>query len=906
MRCFKFLSRLREAPVLGVSWNRWLSVVCACGWIANFLALGGVSLRPPLSPINLSADSRIWNYHFVDAFSGVSLTRPVFAVAPPGETNRILVGQHDGRIYEISPLDAPVARLFLDLSDRVHEESEGGLHGLAFHPQFRENGVLFVTYMTASTWFQQTNRFDRLSRFTAPALMRVPGAVMNPQAIRDSEVVMIHQADRHPDHNAGDLHFGPDGYLYVSLGDEGGQYDEFENAQRIDLNFFSGILRLDVDQRPGNLAPNPHPAVTPGTYRVPSDNPWVGAATFRDGVLDPLSVRTEFYAVGMRNPWRFGFDPLTGDLYCNDTGDHTREEVNRVVKGGNYGYPIWEGTVRGPRPLAGPDGPDLLRPLVEYGREQGGAVTAGLLYRGPKYPLLQGSWIVSDFWQGFVGAVRFKPDGSALPVDWFAWASGISSLTQDPATGDILATDFFNNRILRLVEGPEPTSEEIPQTLSKLGAFSDVASQTPNLGVVPYEVNVPFWSDGAEKQRWFALPNAGTSMYQANEGPSAWWYPEGTVFIKTLGLEQVQGDPSTRRRLETRVLVVNSGHVAEGFTYRWNDSQTDAVLLPPSGTNQTFVVQGPDGAIPVNWRFPSRRECFSCHHTSSGGIQGFSLAQLNRDVVIDGKSVHQFDALVAAGYLNSIPQPRVRIPTLATATNTDWSLEWRTRSFLAVNCSPCHRDNGIAVLNWFADLGTPLDATGIIGGIPYNNLGDYQSRIIAPGAPEHSVLFQRLSKLGQGHMPPLANSVVNLQGVDLVRQWIVRDTGSYQSYEDWALMTLGGNSADGYPFRREDDPDGDGYPNEYEWLAGTSGLEPSPQLGLQLEVTPDGALLNYLRRANRDYSIQTTATPGDPASWSDVNDPQNSFFLADVDSQASVLLPVGQSVQFFRLALNPR
>ena len=113
----------------------------ACVWIASFSAFAAFNARPPFSPVQLAPDSRIWNYHFVEAFPGVSLHRPVFAVVPPGETNRILVGQHDGRIYEISPLDAPVARLFLDLSDRVHEESEGGLHGLAFHPQFEKNTI---------------------------------------------------------------------------------------------------------------------------------------------------------------------------------------------------------------------------------------------------------------------------------------------------------------------------------------------------------------------------------------------------------------------------------------------------------------------------------------------------------------------------------------------------------------------------------------------------------------------------------------------------------------------------------------------------------------------------------------------------------------------------------------------
>ena len=127
--------------------------------------------------------------------------------------------------------------------------------------------------------------------------------------------------------------FGPDGYLYVSLGDEGWGNDAYGNSQLIDHNFFGAILRLDVDLKPGNLLPNDHPAFR-GHYLVPADNPFVNATSFDGNPVDPSRVRTEFYAVGFRNPWRFSFDPQTGDLYCNDTGQVTREEVNLVVPGG--------------------------------------------------------------------------------------------------------------------------------------------------------------------------------------------------------------------------------------------------------------------------------------------------------------------------------------------------------------------------------------------------------------------------------------------------------------------------------------------------------------------------------------------------------------------------------------------
>ncbi len=860
--------------------------------------------RPDVSPVRLAVDNQIWNYHLEEAFPWITFNRPVFVVVPPGETNRILVGQHDGRIYEVAPLNNPSVRMFMDLSDRVHEESEGGLHGLAFHPRFQQNGQIFVTYMAAETAWIETNRFDRLSRFTVSAADRAGTSNSTSDTTRATEVIFIDQADRHPDHNAGDLHFGPDGYLYVSLGDEGGSFDQFENGQRIDLNFFSGIIRIDVDRNAKNLDPNPHPAVTLGTYKVPSDNPWIQARSFRGIQLDVTRVRTEFYAVGMRNPWRFGFDPQTGELYCNDTGDHTREEVNRVVKGGNYGYPILEGTVTGPRPSAGAAGSDLLSPLIEYGREQGGAIAGGLFYRGPRYPDLQGAWLISDFWHGFLGVVRFNADGTPRPLEWIAWASGISSFGTDPSNGDILACDYFGNRLLRLVAGPDPALGAVPQNLSQLGAFSDLSTLSPNPGVVPYEVNVPFWSDGAEKQRWFALPTATSVFVPPTGSPPAWWYPPGTVFIKNLGLELTRGDPNSRRRLETRVLVINSGRVAEGFTYQWNDAQSDAVLLPPAGTNSVYQVTDGTSTTTVNWRYPSRRECLSCHHTSAGGIQGFTLPQLNRDVVLNGGNVHQLQALVDAGYLQDLPKPAARIPALAAATTLDWSREWRARSFLAVNCSPCHRPNGIAALNWNADILSPLESAEIIGAMPYNNLGDYQSMVVYPGLPDHSVLYRRLANLGTGHMPPLANSVLNIDGIELIRDWITQDTPGFTTYDDWLVEVMGPDVTTDWPFGRNDDLDGDGYPNEYEWLAGSSPLDPSPELDLGVLATGDNVQLSYHRRANRDYSIQWTVTPGDPNSWQDLDDPQNAFWMADVDKDVAIQLPAAPDQRFFRLTIN--
>jgi len=279
-----------------------------------------------------------------------------------------------GRVAVITNLTAPTRSVFLDLSDRVYFEQECGLLGIAFHPEFKTNRYFYVTY-TYSTNNADLGIHIRLSRFQASAT--------DPnQAVPESELPLLTQYDGDPWHQAGDLHFGPDGYLYCSIGD-GGQWG-IENAQRIGQNFFSGILRLDGDKRPGSLLPNPHPGGTTN-YAIPPDNPFAGVTRFNGAVVDPAQVRTEFFAVGLRNPWRFSFDLATGELYANDTGSSYREEVNLILKGANYGWPYEEGTVTHSHLLPNGNKPaSWLPPIMEYGYE-GGAAGSGKAIAGEYY-----------------------------------------------------------------------------------------------------------------------------------------------------------------------------------------------------------------------------------------------------------------------------------------------------------------------------------------------------------------------------------------------------------------------------------------------------------------------------------------------------------------------------------------
>ncbi len=223
-------------------------------------------------------------YTAVDALSGLRFDQPVCIASPPGETNRLFVLERTGQIFVITNLAVPTKTSFLDLSlDVSLASSEAGLLGMAFHPGYRTNHFFYV-YRTVV----RTNLFrDQLSRFET--------STSTPNSARtDSELVLISQYDDGIEHNAGCIQFGPDGFLYLSVGDERPPpADRSPDPQAIDKGFFGGILRLDVDKRPGSLMPNPHPSASEN-YAVPADNPFVGITNYYSYAVDPGKVRTGF------------------------------------------------------------------------------------------------------------------------------------------------------------------------------------------------------------------------------------------------------------------------------------------------------------------------------------------------------------------------------------------------------------------------------------------------------------------------------------------------------------------------------------------------------------------------------------------------------------------------------------
>ncbi|MBL9202273.1 MAG: hypothetical protein JNL39_17310, partial [Opitutaceae bacterium] len=329
-------------------------------------------------------------------------------------------------------------------------------------------------------------------------------------------------------------------------------------------------------------------------------------------------------------------------------------------------------------------------------------------------------------------------------------------------TGDLLITDLTENVIKRLVATTPGTGTAWPTTLSSTGAFANLATLTPAPGVVAYEPNVSFWSDHARKRRWFALQDTTSVFGFAADG--AWALPAGAVWVKHFDLETTRGVAATARRLETRFLVKTATGI-HGATYRWNDAQTDATLVPEDGADTTITVVENGATRSQTWRFPSRAECLTCHTQAGGFALSFNTRQLNRGDFIA--------ALAAAGYLSTTTTPpAATLPALAPADHPTATLEWRVRSYLEANCASCHQPGGPALGHWDARSSVPLPLTGIVNGALIDNAGDPANRVITPGDAAHSRLLQRIATRGRGQMPPLASNERDLAAEALLTQWI--------------------------------------------------------------------------------------------------------------------------------------
>lgn len=829
------------------------------------------------------------------AFPGLTFEEPVGLAAPPGETNRLFVCLRGGRILVITNLAAPTTTVFLDLSARVTHgnfNDPRGLLAVAFHPGYATNRFFYVFFTTDDGGVPQ----KRVARFeTSPANPR--------QALAASEQLLLAQPTPSNAHKGGDLQFGPDGYLYVSLGDGSNGLDANNRSQRIDGDFFSGILRLDVDQRPGSLAPNPHPALaTPPNYRVPPDNPFVGATQFNGAPVNPAQVRTEYWAVGLRNPWRMRFDAATGALWCGDVGEDSREEINLIVKGGNYGWAFREGGLPGPRAALAPAGFSSIPPVAEYahgfGTNQGRSVTGGVVYRGDRLSQLTGAYVFADYGTGNLWALRPAGTNAAAP-EWLAAEPGVAALGTDPRNGDVLVADVNDDTIWRLAYNGTPTGAPLPATLAATGAFTNLTTLEPHAGIVAYELNVPFWSDDARKQRWFSFPN--TNLRAGFAAGANWSFPTGAVWVKHFELV-TNTLTQQRARLETRLLVKNSNGVY-GVTYRWGGSPTNAALVDEGGLDEAFVIHDAGLLRTQVWRYPSRNECLACHTTVGGWALGFNTAQLNRDHPYPAGTTNQIAALAVAGYFTVPVDNPHALPALAAATNTAASLEWRVRSYLAANCAHCHQPGGTVGAGWDARLATPTDAAGLVRGPLQNDGGNAAMRVITPGDLALSMLHQRLLGAGPGRMPPLASTLPDTNALQLLAAWITNDLVARLDFAAWQTNFFGATNS---PAAAPDaDPDADGAVNRLEYLAGTGPLTPGDAWGGALRFSNGVPWIAFDHPANRAAEVEFTTNSAPPFGWRLLEAPENRPFYPATSRPAAVPDPgAGDAPRFYRVRLR--
>jgi uncharacterized repeat protein (TIGR03806 family) len=742
------------------------------------------------------------NWSAVVAFTNLVFTNSVGLMAVPG-TDELCVWEREGRVWTFENNQGTTQKkLVLDIHEQCQGWDDSGLLGVAFHPGFATNHFIFVYY----TWVKPgtvagspTSRpvpnlpdtyHDRLERYTLDA---------NGVAIPDSVKIFVDLTNQTVWHHGGGMFFHPtNGFLYWTDGDN----SVGDNDQIINKSLYSGVFRVDVDCRGGNIS-HPIPRQPTGgftaNYFIPNDNPFVGQS----------NVLEEFFCLGLRSPHRMTIDPPSGKIFIGDVGESSREEIDVINPGesalnfqwnrceGNLGKMIapYIGISRGP--------------ILDYPHTDGRAVIGGYVYRGREFARdLGGKYIFGDNVMHTVWAL----DETATPVKKTLLCvmprgngpnagtdyTGLSSFGTD-ADGELYFCQMssIGGSIFKLQRGgPPPPKKVLPKLLSQTGAFADLEKLQPADFLIPYTVNSPLWSDGAMKTRWFALPS-DSKIHFSETGE--WNFPAGTVFVKNFDLPVDDTNPKILRRLETRLLVCDTNGTVYGASYKWRADNSDADLVS-TGTNEDIEIKTATGSRSQRWFYPGRQDCLTCHTTISGGVLGVKTRQLNGDFKYpNGVTANQLHTLGHLGIFDAAFDNRkiYRYPRLVNITNSSDALELRVRSYLDANCAMCHRPGGAGAF-FDARFDTPLKKQNLVNGPVANQLGISGAKVIVPGDTNKSILFHRVSITSEGQMPPLARNLVDDKAVSVIAQWISSlRTAAAKLPKNWTDADIGNVGASG-------------------------------------------------------------------------------------------------------------
>jgi len=707
---------------------------------------GGGGTPPPVSGLDsrpsntscLAGAAPSVSLSLQPVFTGLgNFTEPVLMLQEPASADRWYVMQHDGRVYEFDNRpDVSTKRLFVDLNAAISGVSDGemGLLGMAFHPGWPTDPRVYFSYTTfiGAQLVSQLVEYQTLDGGQTADL--------------STAKVLLQVNQPQTSHNGGDIAFGPDGDLYLGLGDggeitPGDDHGPIGNGQRLST-LLGKMLRIDVDHSTGAVP-----------YAIPSDNPYAGGALCNNDVGTYAQNCPEIYAYGFRNPWRWSFDRGSGELWLGDPGQDSWEEVDKVVSGGNYGWRCYEGN-HPYNSTCGPNAGTAIPPVAEYSHSYGVAVIGGYVYRGTAIPELVGRFVFGDYGSGNIWTIA-RDTTPTLEL-----AGGVSSGLDIASFGQGLDGEIYvmglSGALQKLVPGSQ-TGRVIPDQLSATGCVNPANPAQPATGLIPYAPNASFWSDGAVKTRFLALPD-GQQIGVGQDGSFS--FPTGSVLMKNFSLGS--------RLVETRLLMRHDDGQWAGYTYEWNAAGTDA----------TRVIGGKTANVDgQTWYFPSEAQCQLCHTDAAGHTLGLETAQLNGQFhyAATGRDANQITTLNTIGmFTPALATDPSQLPSLPDPYGQSGTLDQRARAYLHINCSQCHRPGGPTDTDMDLRYTTPLSGTHACDVVPHDTLGITDARRIAIGGSNpaaRSLLVVRPGLTDTNAMPPVPH-MVDTAGVQLLTNWV--------------------------------------------------------------------------------------------------------------------------------------
>jgi glucose/arabinose dehydrogenase len=642
------------------------------------------------------------------------------AVARDG---RIFVCEQTGALRVVkngTMLEDPFLRLEVD------SFWERGLIGVTSHPQFPEKPFVFVVYVTAKPY-----PHHRISRFTAEGDRAKPA----------SELVLLEGDNQNEmagtikaGHQGGGIHFDVGGKLYVAIGEQ----TAGAPSQRLDT-LLGKMLRLNPEG--GIPEDNPFFSATQGKYRA-------------------------IWALGLRNPFAFAVQARTGRIFINDVGGSAWEEINEGKPGANYGWPTAEGYSTNSQ---------YRNPIHAYRPTMGRSISGGVFYN-PGVAQFPTQYVGKYFFQDYMNnwmrvldpehpqdiatfarnlsgpvAVDLGPDGSLYYLNRSAW---VKDEKWKPNTGSLYR--------IRYVGQPAVSASEIQQARAEAHfprwfSNSDWWRQS---GMLRYEVNCPVWLPGLQAERWIRLP-AGKSIGFHKTAP--WRFPSETAFLKHLYAGE--------RRIETQVIVAGE-RCFSAASYKWRPDASDAELVEDAVAEAVVC-----GNKQINWHFPGVDDCVSIQAGYSGFFLEIGTAQLNRDVR-DPETGQRTNQLMLWNRNKMFESPLQEnelqnLNRMAQCDDSSASDELKVRSYLAANCAMCHFPEGPSRGAFDARFETPLARQNLIRAEPLaGDLGVAGAKIVFPGQPEKSILYQRIKRFDLYRMPPAALNDLESPILPILERWI--------------------------------------------------------------------------------------------------------------------------------------